>query len=67
MDTILANHMYTVFDKDGYRICKYRNIDTEDIFVASGNQLPEYPRVVLCLEGDWGENKHGKCFYVKQS
>ncbi len=67
MDTILANYVYTVFDKDGYRICKYRNIDSSEIFVASGNELPEYPRVALCLNGDWGENKHGKCFYVKTS
>lgn len=67
MDMILANHLYTVFDKDGYRIAKYRKVDTLEIFVASGNSLPEYPRVVICLEGDWGENKHGKCFYVKRS
>ncbi len=67
METILAQHIYTVFDKDGYRICKYTKVDTLEIFVASGNNLPEYPHVILSLQGEWGENKHGKCFYVKNS
>lgn len=61
---IIATHSFTVFEKDGYRICRYTD-EKGAIFTACGNGLPDYARVSIKLNGEWGENKHGKCFYVK--
>lgn len=55
--SITGVHQYTLYDKDGFQVVKFRDEDTGKIFTACGNAIPCTKDCRAILHGRWTERK----------
>lgn len=66
METVIAKHRYTIFEKDNFRVTKFEDLDSHKVFSVCGYNLPTFPNAYYKMEGEWKENeKYGKSFMAK--
>ena len=63
--SIKAAHSYTIYNKNGWAVVKYKSDDDGTIFTACGNDLPTASDTHVTLYGEWVSNQqYGRQFNV---
>ena len=67
VESVLACHAFMICRRESWSISRYKNPETGEMFVASGQNMPETANLTYRLYGQWKTNSRGKRFEVAYS